>query len=84
MTSKYEEIKQFLQTCGNIRAELRTASKQLNAAVYQLESDNRLLLKALELAHKELQIENMAYERYTPEYWIEQAGRKNRGSPRAK
>jgi len=72
--TKYKEIKDFLQTCGNMRAELRLASKQLNWAVYQLESHNKLLLKALELAcdciYENL---NPPEREGQPDYWLEQA-----------
>ena len=71
--SRYKRISEFLQTCSNIRAELRSASKQLNSVVYQLESDNRLLLKALELACEHMEIENGVAP--TPNYWIEQVAK---------
>lgn len=78
---KYEEIKDFLQTCGSMRAELRSASKQLNAAVYQLESDNKLLLRALELFHEDIYYYNWNahsfYDAASIDYWIEKANESN-------
>lgn len=74
------------QDFGSARGELRAASKNLEAEFYKIESENKILRRALELAHKAWQEEYQsvcyeggystlvpANEALKPDYWIEQA-----------
>jgi hypothetical protein len=75
--TKYEEIKQRQQELikvGSVkRGDCAGGRYDFGSTTCSevMWDDIQLLLKALEMAHHELQVENTAYERYTPDYWLE-------------